>query len=102
MTDRDLVNGALRGMPYADYLQTQHWQDVRKRALKAAGYRCTVCLSPEALDVHHISYEHIADELPGDVVALCRKCHGERHDILRAVIHSEFETFLADKESARE
>jgi hypothetical protein len=70
------------GMPYADYLQTPHWQEVREAALKAADYRCQVCYSPEKVHVHHRTYDRRGHELPSDVTVLCADCHGRFHDKL--------------------
>jgi hypothetical protein len=70
------------GVPYAEYLQTRHWQEVREAALKAADYRCQVCYSPDRLNVHHRTYERRGRELPSDVTVLCADCHGRFHDKL--------------------
>jgi len=72
--DRDLRD--IRRMPYAAYLQTAHWQQVREDALARAGYRCHQCRSGDGmLDVHHVRYDNRGDEAPEDVVVLCRGCH---------------------------
>lgn len=89
---RLLVAMALREMPYADYLQTNHWRDVRRRALLAAHYRCQICLSAVGLDVHHITYENLGDEQPEDLIALCagpNGCHKKQHDTLALVARAE-------------
>jgi hypothetical protein len=65
----------LSGMDYPKYLQTDHWQGVRKIALERASGRCCVCNSESRLDVHHRTYERRGYELPEDVIVLCRKCH---------------------------
>lgn len=70
----------LRTMPYDEYLQTDHWKDVRTQALRRAGYRCQVCNDGGQLDVHHRTYERRGEEAPGDVTVLCRSCHSVFHD----------------------
>lgn len=62
-------------MNYSAYLRTKEWQSRRKAALKRAGYRCQVCNSPDHLEVHHRTYEHIGNELPDDLTVLCDSCH---------------------------
>ena len=68
----------LRSMPYADYLRTSEWMQVRWRALCDAGHRCRLCARP-AVNVHHATYARVGGEWPQDVVALCRACHEVHH-----------------------
>ncbi len=70
----------LRSVPYKEYLQTEHWQIVRRDALKAAEYRCQVCNASTTLHVHHRTYERRGEELPADLIALCADCHKLFHD----------------------
>lgn len=87
---RLLVVYALRDMPYEEYLRTMHWSTVRRAALERSNWRCALCLSQVRLDVHHITYENLGDELPEDVVALCRKCHDQQHKSIKAVMAAHF------------
>jgi 5-methylcytosine-specific restriction endonuclease McrA len=71
----------LRTMPYYEYLQTDHWKETRKAALKRAGFRCQVCNTNErTLHVHHRTYERRGQELARDLIALCESCHQTFHD----------------------
>lgn len=90
---RLLVVWALKDMPYREYLQTNHWQTVRLAALKAAGYRCQLCLKSIPLDVHHVDerYRCRGEEQPEDVIALCsgaEGCHKHQHEVLRHVLRA--------------
>jgi 5-methylcytosine-specific restriction endonuclease McrA len=77
--DRDpLVARARRLARYAAYLQTPHWQGKRAEMLRRQR-RCTLCLRRRTLDVHHVTYERIGEELPGDLVVLCERCHHRHH-----------------------
>ena len=69
----------LKRMPYAQYLKTEHWNQVRKEALRRAKYRCQLCNESTALHVHHNTYERRGQELPSDVIAICRSCHEKQH-----------------------
>ena len=74
----------LKYMPYSEYLQTEHWQEVRKYCLKKAGYRCQLCHSNRKLNVHHKTYEHRGEEDQGwnwknDLIVLCQSCHEKFH-----------------------
>jgi len=75
----------LKYMPYKEYLKTEHWQEVRKAALKKAGYKCALCGSTEHLNVHHRTYENRGDEDIKDVIVLCQNCHAKFHDKLQEV-----------------
>lgn len=62
---------------YADYLQSDHWQRIRARALRAADHRCQVCNSGGPLEVHHRTYDRVPyRERPEDLTVLCATCHG--------------------------
>jgi len=37
------------------------------------------CLSRSNLDIHHLTYERIGEELPTDVKVLCRFHHIKKH-----------------------
>lgn len=84
------------------YLCSQHWIDTREAAKARVGYRCQVCrvFGPNAtcgvrlpweeqmmteapqLDVHHVTYARLGQELPEDLEVLCRSCHDKRHRIV--------------------
>lgn len=70
----------LKKMPYADYLQTPEWAEVRKSALKRARFRCQICNRSGRLNVHHRTYERRGEELSSDVIVLCATCHSIYHE----------------------
>jgi hypothetical protein len=61
-------------LEYSEYLRTRHWQDVRKRALVWAKWKCQACGKKKPLEVHHNTYAYW-NEQREDVIALCRECH---------------------------
>lgn len=69
----------LRALPYAEYLQTEHWALVRLEALARAGHRCCLCSKRGRLEVHHNTYDHLGDERPEDLAVLCGTCHPGFH-----------------------
>lgn len=71
-----------RAMPYAEYLQTEHWKLRRKRALRLAGYKCQLCNQDGDLHTHHKTYENLGCEQDDDLVVLCKDCHAKFHDKL--------------------
>lgn len=83
---RLMITFALKGMPYREYLLTNHWRTVRLRALRDADYRCFLCFKRVRLDVHHVDeqYRCRGEETPADVVALCSGpdgCHKYKHEV---------------------
>lgn len=62
-----------------EYLKSDHWTEVRKRALDFAENRCQLCDWSENLEVHHRSYRTLHKEKLCDVVVLCSVCHSEFH-----------------------
>ncbi len=68
----------LRSMPYAEYLQTEHWSEVRLAAIRRYLNQC-LC-GKDAKDAHHVNYDRKGFERPEDVVALCRECHTRWHE----------------------
>lgn len=69
----------LRKMPYWQYLRTDHWAIVRRRALATADHRCFYCGATDHLDVHHLTYRRRGCELDEDLIVLCRVCHVAEH-----------------------
>jgi 5-methylcytosine-specific restriction endonuclease McrA len=67
-------------MPYREYLQTDHWREVRGIALARARHRCQLCNSMERLNVHHRDYSRRGEERAADVIVLCHTCHETFHD----------------------
>jgi hypothetical protein len=70
----------LRALPYAEYLQSDHWKIVRADALVRAGERCQLCNSHVKLNVHHRTYLNRGDEQPSDLIVLCNDCHRTFHE----------------------
>lgn len=62
---------------YRLYLESAAWKRV-SAAVK--GGRCESC-ERVATEAHHVTYERIGSESPGDVVGLCRTCHARRHGL---------------------
>lgn len=67
---------ALLSLPYREYLQSQHWSEIRKAALSFYGKRCSVCgSSKNKLHVHHVCYKNKGRESMADLIILCEHCH---------------------------
>ena len=64
---------------YAQYRKSRKWLDKRTKVMERAGNLCEGCRERPAQIVHHLTYEHIGDELLFELVALCRDCHARCH-----------------------
>lgn len=61
---------------YEEYLDSPTWQTKRQETIARAGHKCQLCGADTRLDVHHNTYERFGgNELPTDLVVLCRSCH---------------------------
>jgi len=77
-------------MNYQAYIRSGQWQQkAYKYKKKIAKQRkdkratCRLCSSFGPLDVHHLTYARLGNELMGDLLGLCRSCHTLVHDLSR-------------------
>lgn len=73
-----LVILSLRSMPYPEYLQKEHWAQVRAEKIEQKPL-CECCRKRTAREIHHVSYENKGCELMEDLRSLCQQCHKEWH-----------------------
>jgi len=67
---------------YKDYLSSPYWLSRRVKALMLAGYKCEKCGCMSKLEVHHLRYRNIGNELDEDLMVLCSRCHAfERNPV---------------------
>ena len=66
---------------YSEYLKGEHW------TIFSGGMRkkfCFCCEDKEnRLQVHHITYERLGQELPNDVITVCDSCHVCIHELTK-------------------
>lgn len=65
---------------YNAYLRSEQWAEAKRRYAAERPLRCFVC-GGAPVDIHHRSYRHLCREPVFDLMALCRHCHGEAHQI---------------------
>lgn len=73
---------------YRQYLESDHWKQTRKEALKHYGNKCFVCISKNNPNVHHRRYQRgkvsiLYQETMDDLIVLCRDCHAISHQVRR-------------------
>ena len=67
---------------YTAYLRTNHWRTVHRKCVAHYHGRCAWCKTSKCrqFHAHHISYDHLWEEVVGkDVVLLCEHCHSRIH-----------------------
>ena len=68
----DFLETSLR-IPYEDYLNSIYWKLFKNNTLKKHNYRCSLCQSPQNIDVYHIN-KKLGRETDEDVIVLCSQC----------------------------
>jgi|SRR5262249_6727315 len=66
---------------YAAYLQTDEWKERQRLVMHRAGGICEGCRQVRAVEVHHLTYDHVGDEFLWEFVAICRECHERYHEV---------------------
>ena len=73
----------MKSQRYNDYLQSDHWKQLRLSVLKRANFKCERCASDkiitDAHHVHHINYRNLIDVGMTDLMAVCERCHKKIH-----------------------
>ncbi len=64
---------------YESYIHSASWRKRRQRALRLGHYRCALCGSTQSLQVHHLTYAHLGNELDSELMVLCTSCHHKVH-----------------------
>lgn len=65
---------------YNDYLKSPEWLERRRLVLERENHRCEGCRQQRAVHVHHLTYDHVGNELLYELRALCEDCHDLAHD----------------------
>jgi hypothetical protein len=68
-----------RQIQYENYLQSPQWKIKRAKVLKRANGTCEGCGENKAVEVHHLTYDRIYNEMLFDLVAVCKSCHDQLH-----------------------
>lgn len=65
---------------YNKYLSSPEWKAKRAEVLRRARGVCEGCLNQEAVQVHHLTYKRVGNEMLFDLVAVCNDCHNAIHE----------------------
>jgi 5-methylcytosine-specific restriction endonuclease McrA len=64
---------------YDVYIGSDAWRAKRAKVLKRCRGICEGCDDAKATQVHHLTYDHLGDELLFELVGLCDACHKKAH-----------------------
>lgn len=64
---------------YNAYLLTPTWRAKRAAVLDRAAGLCEGCRLNPATQAHHLTYDHVGNELLFELVAICGACHRRLH-----------------------
>lgn len=71
----------MRKQNYTNYINSNQWRHKRQNFLEKKKV-CSGCgATLKKLDVHHTTYERFGREFKRDLVAVCRGCHNEIHNL---------------------
>lgn len=68
----------LARLPYADYLRTPEWEEIRE-FMREVFPNCAYCGESGPVHVHHNNYPKRGNERPMDLTVLCQECHARMH-----------------------
>jgi hypothetical protein len=81
------------------YMQSKKWKTFREQNIDN---KCYCCGSKTAkLNLHHITYDRLYNELPEDVVTVCTWCHRDIHKFIEdktfllSVAHIKFKQLIS-------
>jgi hypothetical protein len=66
-----------RKAAYRWYLGHEFWREKCEYVFKRANGKCEKCGKRPPTEVHHLTYIRVFQELPSDLLAVCRQCHAE-------------------------
>jgi hypothetical protein len=71
----------LGDLTYIEYLKSDHWKELKKKAISRPNYqKCEFCNS-EKIELHHTSYKYILTKFElRNIISVCRYHHQEIHD----------------------
>jgi|18_taG_2_1085343.scaffolds.fasta_scaffold02211_6 hypothetical protein len=72
------------GTTYEYYLKSNHWKQLKKKALKRPNYKKCECCKSTNIELHHSTYKFIGTiyEMTS-IISLCRDHHQQVHDLAK-------------------
>lgn len=69
---------------YNAYLLSPRWARIRSKVMERAHGVCEGCRENPAVQVHHLTYNRVGNEMLFDLVAVCHRCHEAIHSKVAA------------------
>ncbi len=60
---------------YEQHINSMKWKAIREKVLARDCFTCRGCGVKRAQQVHHLTYDHLGNELLFELVAVCIDCH---------------------------
>lgn len=91
---------------YREYMTSTAWRTRRGAEIAKAGGACQECghngSAGIPLQVHHLRYDNLGDELERDIVVLCKLCHECKHGLSKIAKFTDAVCGKEDPERERE
>lgn len=68
---------------YQEYMNSDHWKQLRAKKRRGRINRCAICSSTENIETHHLFYRNLYDVETSDLRLLCARCHETAHELIR-------------------
>jgi len=82
--DTQLPCGNLTKLDYNEYIKSDAWRLKRSERLAIGNHKCAYCCTRKRIQVHHLTYERIGNELMEDLVPLCETHHAKIERIIKS------------------
>ncbi len=94
---KESVAESERSEVWSEYMNSRKWEDLRRKALQRADYKCELCGAPYKA-VHHIRYpKKYREDHVDNLIAVCGKCHAILHGIRDEAKVSDEETLYSEE-----
>ena len=70
----------MTNIKYNTYINGDEWKEKSSKFLEDNTI-CALCKKHKSEEVHHTSYNRLGEELPRDMLALCKRCHKGIHNL---------------------
>lgn len=64
---------------YEEYIKSPEWRALRVKVFRRCKGICEGCGENAAVQVHHLTYDRLGNEMLFDLVAVCLHCHERLH-----------------------
>jgi 5-methylcytosine-specific restriction endonuclease McrA len=78
--DRQVQANAEWWRRYNDHLASDRWRELRRLVMARCHGTCEGCGERPAVQIHHLTYERLGNEMLFDLVAVCMTCHETIHN----------------------